>query len=718
MIVIFQPVFSQVRNNSFFVQAVSWAKSSASLSFHYLFKLALGFFVVLLLLTHTVSAVERLSFSVEKIDSKDWQLNDVSLTLSAIQQQSQQLSLSIKQLSLPAPFQHLNIFDVQCLNFNWQENKIICQQGKAKLKSNVFESSGFAFSFSITEQQSYFNIQDLKLAKGTLSLSEKLLGQRWLVNIKSKDIQLQSIKSFLSKIETPIDEISKGYLNADVFVQGNDNGINKLKIKTNVRELSLQANEGKQVTELLTINLELQANLKNGVWQWQNANQIKQGELFIEPVYIELKDDIISINTQGQWSNSDSINVQKVQLIHSDIYDLNVGGVGKQQSGISIDQAHILVNIKDLEEFSTHYITPFTEQTAFEGIKLKGQLQSEIEVQNSSVTQVAVDFSSLDVNDDNKRITIDNAEGILNWSIDPDFLIPSVIKWDQIHIRAIPIDEGQLKLLGKNNSITLIEQTSIPLLGGKLEIKQFNWQRQKDLEPKVFFEGGINNISLQKLTDAFNWTPLSGNISGYIPGVDYENKTLTVNGELRVNVFDGQIKINKLASSGMFTDFSRFNMNMEIDKLDLHAITQKFEVGGMEGRVSGYINNLYLENWSPVTFYAWLGTPENDKSNHRISQKAVENIASIGGGGAADIISKGFLRFFDTFGYEKLGFGCYLYHGVCQLMGAEAARQGFYIVKGGGLPRIDIIGYNPRVDWKVLIERLSRINTTDEVVIQ
>ena len=52
------------------------------------------------------------------------------------------------------------------------------------------------------------------------------------------------------------------------------------------------------------------------------------------------------------------------------------------------------------------------------------------------------------------------------------------------------------------------------------------------------------------------------------------------------------------------------------------------------------------------------------------------------------------------------------------MMGVEAAEQGYYIIKGGGLPRIDVIGYNPRVDWNVLMRRLSRISKTDNLIIE
>jgi len=178
------------------------------------------------------------------------------------------------------------------------------------------------------------------------------------------------------------------------------------------------------------------------------------------------------------------------------------------------------------------------------------------------------------------------------------------------------------------------------------------------------------------------------------------------------------VKISNLASSGLFTALPKFHADLEIDNLDMEQLTGKFEFGGITGKLSGYVRQLYLENWQPVSFYAWFGTPDDDNSKHRISQKAVKNIANIGGGAAADALSRSFLSFFETFGYAKLGLGCYLHEGVCQLMGVEATPSGYAIITGGGLPRIDVIGYNPRVDWAVLMERLKRITTSDEVIIK
>ena len=93
----------------------------------------------------------------------------------------------------------------------------------------------------------------------------------------------------------------------------------------------------------------------------------------------------------------------------------------------------------------------------------------------------------------------------------------------------------------------------------------------------------------------------------------------------------------------------------------------------------------------------------------KISQKAVENITALGGASAAAAIQRMFLRFFEQFDYEKLGWSCRLEKGVCRMGGVENTAQGYVIVKGSGVPALSVMGYNRDVNWEVLLERVKRV---------
>ena len=483
--------------------------------------------------------------------------------------------------------------------------------------------------------------------------------------------------------------------------------------------LTVQTKGGRFATEALTLNTRLEAQNNKGLWQWQSQSNFKGGALYIDPLYLEANGQPIALDAQGNWNNKDKrAEIKSASYKQATALALSGSAIVYYDKGVNVEKADVSLRSDDLQQLSALYLKPFFEQTALEGVSFAGKINADLSIVQDSLTALTATVNKLAVKDTAGRIKIEGGAGTINWSNDETFNQPSNFTWRQLQLYAMPIGASRLSFLSRASSFKLLEKTQLPFLGGEIAINQLGWQAKKQQEPEIYFAGGLNNVSLEQWSKALNWTPLSGTISGNIPRVEYSNKTLSLAGELNIKVFDGDIKVTKLASAGLFTDFPKFSSELEINNLDLDQLTGKFKFGGITGKLSGFVRQLTMENWHPVTFYAWLGTPDDDDSRHRISQKAVKNIASIGGGGASDILSRSFLSIFDTFGYDKIGLGCYLHDGVCQLMGVKATPQGYAIITGGGLPRIDVIGYNPRLDWNVLMERLNRISTSDEVIVK
>ena len=82
----------------------------------------------------------------------------------------------------------------------------------------------------------------------------------------------------------------------------------------------------------------------------------------------------------------------------------------------------------------------------------------------------------------------------------------------------------------------------------------------------------------------------------------------------------------------------------------------------------------------------------------------------------AAALQGGFLKFFDSFSYERLGLSCRLANDVCTMRGVESTAGGYFIVKGSGLPRINVIGSQSRVAWTRLVRQLSTIMDSKIVV--
>ena len=181
------------------------------------------------------------------------------------------------------------------------------------------------------------------------------------------------------------------------------------------------------------------------------------------------------------------------------------------------------------------------------------------------------------------------------------------------------------------------------------------------------------------------------------------------------------MRLSDLRLERPFDDWPRLFANIELENLDLEQVTSAFSFGRITGRIGGQITGLELFNWMPVAFDAALATPANDRSKHRISQRAVENIGSLGGSsaGITAALSSGFLRFFEDFNYDRLGITCRLRNEVCLMGGvAPADGGGYYLVKGSGVPRIDVIGNRKRVDWPRLVRQLIAITESEGPVVE
>ena len=672
--------------------------------------------VVLVLISPAATALDKVSLAVEELAANGWKLQGVDIALTDLANNPQQLTLTINKLSLPLPFDDLSLINIHCSSFTWQNKALLCTQGRAKVLSKRWQSPAANFSFHITEQHSTLKLTDLQLADGVVSVDAEEIGNQWQIQINAKAVDAVLIQKLF---QLTLLELKSGRITLKLKASGSHALIEDFALTTELNGLTGQTKEGRFATEALILNTRLEAQNHKGLWQWQSHSDFKGGAFYVDPLYLEANGQPIALDAKGDWNDKDKrAEINYLSYKQATALALSGSAIVHYDKGVKVEKADLSLHSDDLQKLSALYLKPFFEQTALAGITFAGTLNADFSIVQSALTALTATVNKFAVKDTAGRINVAGGAGTITWSNDETFNQSSTFAWRQLQLYAMPIGASRLLFLSRANSLRLLEKARLPFLGGVIAIDQLGWQVKKQQDPEIYFAGSLNNISLEQWSKALNWTQLSGTISGNIPRIEYSNKTLSLAGELNIKVFDGDIKVTKLASSGLFTDFPKFSSELEINNLDLDQLTGKFQFGGITGKLSGFVRQLTLENWHPVTFYAWLGTPDNDDSSHRISQKAVKNIASIGGGGASDILSRSFLSMFETFGYDKIGLGCYLHNGVCQLMGLKATPQGYAIITGGGLPRIDVIGYNSRLDWNVLMERLNRISTSDEVIVK
>ena len=659
----------------------------------------------------TGSAIDSLSFDLDSIASDDWHLQGIQFGLVDLNADRQAMTLSIEKMVLPKPFDKISLLDLKCNNLQLNDDEIVCRQGVGIVKSPWLDSTKVTVGFRISDSKKTLSIGNIKFAGGRVDIAAEYYQELWHLKLDGKAVELSKLNK-LFKFE--VVDVSSGQISLSVEAKLDASGLQQATLNAQLTDTMLQTQDGRYASEGLVCEFSLKVRRRGLRWSFDNEVRLTNGAVYFEPVFLELADTPVEFKAQGDWyEKSKRLGITDVSLKQQEVgavlgrVDLDI------EPELLVNSANLNLTTTRLDNLSAIYLQPFLEASAMDNLHFAGEADAQIDVVQQILTGISVKFTALDITDDEDKINLKGGEGFINWTGLLSTESQSQVSWQQLKVFDIPIQTSALSLTTDAGSLVLNQRAVLPVLGGNFNIEHFSWYQQQGQDPNVHFAGSIEDVSLQQLSTVLEWQPLSGKINGDIPGVRYSQGRLNIEGEIKAKLFDGEVRIKKLASSELFSDFSRFYADIEFDNLDLNQLTQTFDFGGMEGRLSGYARDIYLENWQPVSFSAWLGTPEGDTSKHRISQKAVNSISSIGGGGAVDGLSRSFLRFFDNFGYDRLGVGCLLQQGVCQLKGVGESGQGYYIVKGGGLPRIDVIGYNSRIDWDVLLIRLKRVTDSD-----
>jgi hypothetical protein len=331
-------------------------------------------------------------------------------------------------------------------------------------------------------------------------------------------------------------------------------------------------------------------------------------------------------------------------------------------------------------------------------------------VKANGITSMHVAPKDLELHDNKGRLFLTRVNGDVHWApgggAKPG---GSTISWSSGGAYGLSGGAATLEFLLHGTNFALTRPTKLPVFDGGLAIDRFVIANPGASNMEVEFKGTVEPISMQKLAKAFGWPEFSGTLAASIPGVTLKDNLLEFQGNVESQVFGGRIVGSNIRLKDPLGRFPEFFADVRARDLDLGLLTQTFEVGSITGRLEVDVLGLELFGWSPTAFNARLATPKGDKSRHRISAKAVTSLANVGGGGGGVVqaLQSGVLRFFDDYSYEKLGITCKLVGDICEMSGIEPAGVGYYIVKGSGIPRIDIVGSAGRVNWNSLLSSIS-----------
>ncbi len=457
---------------------------------------------------------------------------------------------------------------------------------------------------------------------------------------------------------------------------------------------------------------------------------LTSGQAYADPVFLDFGAHRADLEFDGALDTATG-------RFAADSFTLDHADVVKAAGTATIDFAgetflpsgRIRIDALELANALPAYVQPFLVGTSFRDVAGGGAIRGDVEIEAGLPVRASLDFEDAAFDSPTSAVSLAGLAGRLNWYDDAtrtalagtidDALFESRLGWKSGRLWGLELGPASLPFATTGRHFRLLEPVMLPVFDGGLAIETLRVRHAGAADMYVRFDAEVKPISVSLVSRAFGWPEFQGSLEGRIPGLQLRNGVVTLDGALEARVFDGRVAVKELRLRDPLGKFPRLFANIGVEGLDLELVTRTFEFGTITGRLSGYVSDLETFGWMPEAFDAFLFTPPDDRSRHRISQRAVTNLSSIGGGsggGVAAALQGGFLRFFDDFGYDRLGLSCRLANDVCVMGGVLPAPGGYYIVKGSGLPRINVIGSQSRVAWTTLVRQLGSVMASEIVV--
>lgn len=453
-------------------------------------------------------------------------------------------------------------------------------------------------------------------------------------------------------------------------------------------------------------DLDLRADAAGESWMGHARLALDHGGAYAEPVYLDLARYPVSAVADYRYEPATaSLAFSALTLDQPGVMQLE--GRGLQVVDGALAQADIAVAQMTFPAAYQAYLAGFLVGTPLARLDIEGALSGRVRVADGALGALDVVLERLDLEDRDGRLALYGAGGEVHWAADGADLAATVLHVDGGFLYGAGFDATDLVLGIAGAAVDLLEPARIPLLGGALTIDRFTLRDYGSDELALGLEAALEPIDLAQLTLALDWPPFAGTLSGRLPLLTYKNGVVTLGGKLEARAFDGDIAIEGLRIARPLGLVPEIEASIHMRNLDLAQITEVVPFGRITGRLDVDIADLRMLKGEPVRFDASFRTPPEDDSRHLLSQRAVDTISRVAGGGGA-ALSTTFLRVFEDFAYERLGISCRLENDVCHMDGIAPAEDGYYIVKGAWLPRVDLIGRVRRVHWSRLMSQLEQ----------
>ncbi len=508
----------------------------------------------------------------------------------------------------------------------------------------------------------------------------------------------------------PDAHLKAGTLDGRLTVEAPENKPLRIRGPLSPSAVGLETPDGSIAAEGLSGRFDIDYRKSATASQASLAGSLHGGEFLAGNAYVALPASPVALRIEATQSGNAPWRLPRIEWRDGD--RLQASGSAALSADAALRDLDMTVTSRDIAPLRQAYLSGWLGVVGLGEVDLSGAIDARLQMRDGALRSADVRLHDVHVRDAQQRFVFEGLDGDLRYSSGAP--VSSELRWRSGQLQGLDFGAMTLPFDSRDGVLRLRRPAAMPMLGGRVELSGMELRPPAgDTGMRIEFGLDIDSIDFGKVSAALGLPAFTGQLSGNIPKARYADDRIDFDGGLNLHLFDGNVQVSSLAMERPFGVAPTLSADIAMRGIDLQALTGVFDFGSISGRLDGRIADLRLVDWSATAFDAELHTVPRPGLRQRISQRAVQNISSVGDASFVSSLQGRLIGLFDDFGYASIGISCRLENEVCEMGGLHSANGGFTIVEGAGIPRLNVVGYNRQVDWPTLVERLAAVGKGD-----
>jgi hypothetical protein len=559
------------------------------------------------------------------------------------------------------------------------------------------------------------------------------------IEISVKGHQTGLVRAALTSPLAPDGWEGDGADDVNVFWVKEKGALWTLDSRLDIKNLRFQDLQGRFVGEGLEIKtgIEGRFDAKKNRLSFKNTFESTAGEILLDRFYTDFSQNSLTMNSSGEFSqDQESWTLSPFELQWGLLCSLKGNiTVQKKEGDFRITLGLHMPPTPLVPLFAQLILEPFqTEYPALQALEIAGEISADLRLEKIRNALEARGFVSWR----HGRLSHPFAKDLSLGGITMDLPIwyqkgaptfpaqraitelPNTLSGTLSFQAALPpyLPEQSLvfPLKADRNflsvsSSTRFETTGGDILLGPIEIKDLHES------PRMETTLSIQHFDPGPFLATFWPRPPSGSFNTLLDPLRFQNGTIVGTGEAEASIFGGTLTFSDLSLTGIGQGTPVFRFDAQCENISLADLTKDTGFGKIEGILHGHIRNVEIAYGQPQKFDLFLETIPAKGVRQRISVRAVDNIARIGGGQSPFIGAAGFIaKFLKELPYSKIGIRATLENDLFNIGGTIHDQGKEYLIKRGSFSGVDIVNQNPdnRISFKDMMKRIKRIKPLED----